>query len=216
MVPARSLARPKTKSSAIEMIQQRRSITRRPTQQQRPAKRNQDVPAMQSTHIPTSNPQRQHHTVHAEPQLLKRTAASTTGSSPNELRQTVARATPRVRQPLGESASDSGKSEIADFYSGPSMSTMPPQLEDGDISPAHPSHKHGNPTIYGLRPNARFTPQPMLDRDSSPPAELPCPSAAQTADSQKAATLSCLEKRTNGKKKSRFILSFGRKTVTGQ
>ncbi|KAK5680743.1 hypothetical protein LTR17_027517, partial [Elasticomyces elasticus] len=37
MLPARSLARPKTKSSAIELIQQRRPITERPTQQQRPA-----------------------------------------------------------------------------------------------------------------------------------------------------------------------------------
>ncbi|KAK5680112.1 hypothetical protein LTR17_027569 [Elasticomyces elasticus] len=216
MVPARSLARPKTKSSAIELIQQRRPITERPTQQQRPAKRNQDVAAMQSTHILTSNPSRQHHIAHAEPQHLERTAVSTTGSSPNELGQTVARGTPRVRQLLGESASDSGKSEIAGFYSEPSMSTVPPQLEDGDSSPAHFFHKHESPTIDGLRTNTRLTPQPTLDRNSLPPSELPCPSAAQTAGSQKAATLSCPEKRTNGKKKSRFVLSFGRKTVAVQ
>ncbi|KAK4906357.1 hypothetical protein LTR49_024481 [Elasticomyces elasticus] len=94
MVPERSLARPGTKSSAIETIQQP-PFQQKPAEQQRLAKRSQDVPVMQSTHIPTPNPQHQHHAAQVEPQLQECTAESTTGSSPEELEQIVARTTPR-------------------------------------------------------------------------------------------------------------------------
>jgi len=104
MVPASSLGRPKTKLPPIEMIQQR-PLTQQPTQQQRPAKLSQDVPVMQSTYTSIPTPQHQHHEARPEPQLQECTAASTTGFSPEELQQTVARATPRKRQLLDESGS---------------------------------------------------------------------------------------------------------------